>query len=79
VCDIKGTDPSVTVRLAGGKSERSGRLEVYHDGVWGTVCDDDFNNVAAKVACNNLGFGYVTDSSFDFQSAYKQQTIIQKK
>jgi len=44
------------VRLAGG-SERAGRLEVYHNGAWGTVCDDYFNNVAATVACNSLGFG----------------------
>lgn len=47
-----------TVRLAGvGSSDREGRLEVYHDGRWGTVCDDYFNHVAAKVACNSLGFG----------------------
>jgi len=48
---------SVTVRLAGGSSDRAGRLEVYHNGVWGTVCDDSFNDVAATVACNSLGFG----------------------
>ena len=48
---------SATVRLAGGSSKREGRLEVYHDGVWGTVCDDDFNDAAARVACNSLGFG----------------------
>jgi len=47
------------VRLAGvGSSDREGRLEVYHDGRWGTVCDDYFNHVAAKVACNSLGFGW---------------------
>jgi len=50
----------VTVRLAGG-SERTGRLEVYYRDVWGTVCDDFFTDIAAKVACNSLGFGFVTD------------------
>jgi len=55
---------SGTVRLVGGEHERVGRLEVYHDGVWGTVCDDYFNNVAARVACNSLGFGSATDISF---------------
>ena len=53
----------VMVRLVGG-SERAGRLEVYYNGVWGTVCDDYFNDVAARVACNSLGFGFVTDVSF---------------
>jgi len=48
---------AVTVRLVGGSSDRAGRLEVYHNDLWGTVCDDSFNDVAATVACNSLGFG----------------------
>jgi len=48
----------MTLRLAGGGSPRSGRLEVYYNGEWGTVCDDFFNDVTARVACNTLGFGY---------------------
>jgi len=36
-----------------------GRLEVYYNEAWGTVCDDGFTDVAAKVACNGLGYGYV--------------------
>jgi len=38
---------------------RRGRLEVYFNGTWGTVCSDGFSATAAKVACNGLGFGYV--------------------
>ena len=44
------------LRLAGGSSESSGRLEVYYSGLWGTVCDDLFGSNDAEVACMQLGF-----------------------
>jgi len=48
----------VSVRLAGESSlSYAGRLEVYFDCVWGTVCDDYFDNFDAEVACFMLGFG----------------------
>ena len=33
-----------------------GRLEVFHKGKWGTVCDDRWNLAATHVACRWLGF-----------------------
>jgi len=47
----------VDLRLVGGTTRREGRLEVKHNGVWGTVCDDGFNNVDAGVACRELRLG----------------------
>jgi len=47
------------VRLVGGSSQREGRLEVHHNGTWGTVCDNKFTNAAVRVVCYMLGFGYV--------------------
>jgi hypothetical protein len=44
------------VRLVG--KPDAGRLEVFHDGQWGTVCENGFNDVAATVTCRSLGFGY---------------------
>ena len=44
------------MRLAGG-TETEGRLEVKYNDVWGTVCDDRFQDEDAQVACYMLGFG----------------------
>jgi len=49
----------VTVRLVGSEYPYEGRLEVYYNGQWGTVCDDYFDNNDATVACRSLGSGLV--------------------
>lgn len=39
-----------------GNSKLEGRVEIRYHGIWGTICDDDFNDDAAKVVCKSLGF-----------------------
>jgi len=46
------------VRLVGSDLAYEGRLEVMRDnGAWGTVCDDEFSDVDARIFCYQLGFG----------------------
>ncbi|PIK53559.1 putative deleted in malignant brain tumors 1 protein isoform X2 [Apostichopus japonicus] len=45
-----------SLKLVDGYSVYSGRIEIYHYGEWGTICDDDWDEDDAHVACRQLGY-----------------------
>ncbi|KFO84668.1 Macrophage receptor MARCO [Buceros rhinoceros silvestris] len=48
------------IRIAGGG--RRGRVEILHNGSWGTICDDGWTIVDANVACRMLGYSTAISS-----------------
>ncbi len=56
---LSGQQLSGDVRLvasSGSTGGKIGRLEVYYNEQWGTVCNDNFGINDARVACRQLGF-----------------------
>ncbi|XP_031751061.1 lysyl oxidase homolog 3 isoform X2 [Xenopus tropicalis] len=54
-------DTSMKFRLAGfPRKHNEGRIEVFYNKEWGTICDDDFTMENAHVLCRHLGFTAAT-------------------
>ena len=59
------------VRLRGGFDENQGRVEICFSGVWGTVCDNGWDDSDADIVCTQLGLR----SGGNIQSMHIQSCI----
>ena len=48
--------PGNAIRLNGSNNSYSGRIEYCYNGIFGTICDDEWSIQDANVACRQLGF-----------------------
>lgn len=46
-----------SVRLINGTDRCSGRVEVFHNGHWGKICNNNWGNKEATVVCKELSCG----------------------
>ncbi|GFR47962.1 hypothetical protein Agub_g9766, partial [Astrephomene gubernaculifera] len=58
ICSADPAPAPGTARLVEGPGPWAGRLEVWSEleGAWGTVCNNGFNDQAARVVCRQLGY-----------------------
>lgn len=51
-------EADVQIRLAGGRTDQEGRVEIKFNKGWGLICGDGWSLFEAAVVCRQLGLSY---------------------
>ncbi|XP_045490332.1 lysyl oxidase homolog 2B [Pieris rapae] len=54
VINVRGA----SLRLVGGRNSFEGRVEIYYNNVWGSICPDGWTLYEASAICHHLALGY---------------------
>ncbi|RDD45649.1 Deleted in malignant brain tumors 1 protein [Trichoplax sp. H2] len=61
-CTERATEGDVRLTSSQGNNVMAGTLQIYHNGTWGSVCDQNtFNNAAASLICSKLNYPYMAN------------------
>ena len=71
------------VKLVGGANEYEGRVEIFYNNVWGTVCDDHWTHTEADIVCRSLGYPgamqETTEARYMYICTYSNSVVLKAR